>query len=312
MFEIKRYSAEQADNWNRFVLSSKNGTFLFDRRYMDYHSDRFSDFSLMFYKNGRLRALLPANMADGVLYSHQGLTFGGLLTDWKTTVEDTVDMFSLLNNFLANAGIEKVVYKAIPWIYHSYPSEEDLFSLIYVCKARLVARDISSSFPMSDRMRFAESRKSGLRKAVHAGVYIEESSNLANFWDVLSANLESRYNASPVHTLAEISLLKSRFPDNIRLYVAALDGKIVAGTVLYISKEVVHTQYISASPEGKAIGALDMLFDYIINKEYANSHFFDFGKSTEQEGKILNRSLIFQKEGFGGRGVCYDTYEWTL
>ena len=41
MFEIKRYTPEQADEWNQFVAASKNGTFLFDRRYMDYHADRF-------------------------------------------------------------------------------------------------------------------------------------------------------------------------------------------------------------------------------------------------------------------------------
>ena len=38
MFEIRRYSADKADEWNAFVATSKNGTFLFDRRYMDYHS----------------------------------------------------------------------------------------------------------------------------------------------------------------------------------------------------------------------------------------------------------------------------------
>ena len=49
MFEIVRYTAEKADEWNAFVAESKNGTFLFNRGYMDYHADRFVDHSLMFY-----------------------------------------------------------------------------------------------------------------------------------------------------------------------------------------------------------------------------------------------------------------------
>lgn len=60
------------------------------------------------------------------------------------------------------------------------------------------------------------------------------------------------YQAHPVHTLQEMSRLKTSFPDNIKLYVAREEsGKMLGGTVLYISRKVVHTQYISASEEGK-------------------------------------------------------------
>ena len=79
MFDIRRYSADRADEWNAFVAVSKNATFLFDRRYMDYHSDRFQDCSLMVYYKSSLYALLPANLKGDTLYSHQGLTYGGLL-----------------------------------------------------------------------------------------------------------------------------------------------------------------------------------------------------------------------------------------
>ena len=79
IINIERYTAEKAAEWDEFVAKSKNGTFLFDRNYMDYHADRFADFSLMFYNDKhKLCALLPANIDDGTLYSHQGLTYGGL------------------------------------------------------------------------------------------------------------------------------------------------------------------------------------------------------------------------------------------
>ena len=35
--------------WNKLVSESKNGTFLFDRNFMDYHKHKFQDFSLMIY-----------------------------------------------------------------------------------------------------------------------------------------------------------------------------------------------------------------------------------------------------------------------
>lgn len=310
--EIRRYRREDKELWNSFVSKARNATFLFDRNYMDYHADRFDDNSFMFYHKGKLKAVLPANVAGDILYSHQGLTYGGLLLDKKATVEDVLECFDSLNSWLRENGISKVVYKALPWIYQQYPSEEDLYALTWKCKAQLISRDISSSIVIDNKLKFAESRKSGIRKALSLNIEVGESNDVDGFWHVLEDNLGNRYNAKPVHTASEMKLLMSRFPNNIRLYVAKMNGEIVGGTLIYVTPQVVHTQYISASVEGKKHGALDLLFDYIINKVYANCRYFDFGKSTEEGGAYLNEPLIFQKEGFGGRGVCYDWYQWEL
>lgn len=310
--EIRRYRREDKELWNSFVSKARNATFLFDRNYMDYHADRFDDNSFMFYHKGKLKAVLPANVAGDTLYSHQGLTYGGLLLDKKATVEDVLECFDSLNSWLRENGISKVVYKALPWIYQQYPSEEDLYALTWKCKAQLISRDISSSIVIHNKLKFAESRKSGIRKALSLNIEVGESNDVDGFWHILEDNLGNRYNAKPVHTSSEMKLLMSRFPNNIRLYVAKMNGEIVGGTLIYVTPQVVHTQYISASVEGKKHGALDLLFDYIINKVYANCRYFDFGKSTEQGGAYLNEPLIFQKEGFGGRGVCYDWYQWEL
>lgn len=310
--EIRRYRREDKELWNSFVSRARNATFLFDRNYMDYHADRFDDNSFMFYHKGKLKAVLPANVAGDTLYSHQGLTYGGLLLDKKATVEDVLECFDSLNSWLRENGISKVVYKALPWIYQQYPSEEDLYALTWKCKAQLISRNIASTIVIDNKLKFAESRKSGIRKALSLNIEVGESNDVDGFWHVLEDNLGNRYNAKPVHTANEMKLLMSRFPNNIRLYVAKMNGEIVGGTLIYVTPQVVHTQYISASVEGKKHGALDLLFDYIINKVYANCRYFDFGKSTEQGGAYLNEPLIFQKEGFGGRGVCYDWYQWEL
>lgn len=310
--EIRRYRREDKELWNSFVSKARNATFLFDRNYMDYHADRFDDNSFMFYHKGKLKAVLPANVAGDTLYSHQGLTYGGLLLDKKATVEDVLECFDSLNSWLRENGISKVVYKALPWIYQQYPSEEDLYALTWKCKAQLISRDIASTIVIDNKLKFAESRKSGIRKALSLNIEVGESSDVDGFWHVLEDNLGNRYNAKPVHTASEMKLLMSRFPNSIKLYVAKMNGEIVGGTLIYVTPQVVHTQYISASVEGKKHGALDLLFDYIINKVYANFRYFDFGKSTEQGGAYLNEPLIFQKEGFGGRGVCYDWYQWEL
>ena len=312
-FDIVRYTPAQLSEWNTFVSKSKNATFLFDRRYMDYHADRFEDYSLMVYYKSELYALLPANRVADTLYSHQGLTYGGLLmtSDSKTAV--VRDAFVAVNNFLRQEGICRVIYKPIPWIYASLPSEEDLFALNNVCKAQVCSRDVATVVMLSHRLPLSELRRRCVKKAWKAGVEIREAQDCSVFWPLLEANLKRRYNARPVHSLEEITLLKSRFPQQIRLFVACKDGRVIGGTLLYICARTIKTQYISANEEGRRVGALDLLFTTLLDKCSENGmEFFDFGTSNRPENDDLNDSLIFQKEGFGGRAVCYDTYEYSL
>lgn len=312
MFQIKRYTPAFANEWNQFVAASKNGTFLFDRRYMDYHADRFQDYSLLFYLGERLLAVLPAHQSGDTLCSHNGLTYGGLVMSPRLTVVQTMHLFRELNDYLRAEGFRHVSYKCIPWIYHRLPAEEDLYALYHECRARMVARDFATDVFLHGDMRWERVRRRGVSRAQKAGVSVERSDDYAAFWEVLSQNLQTKYGVKPVHTLQEITLLHSRFPENILLYQAVKDGVVVGGVVLYVTPQVVHAQYSSATPEGKKMGAIDLLYSRIF-KDYGNYPHFDFGRSTEHpDGSGLNEQLVFQKEGFGGRGLCYDIYEYDL
>lgn len=311
--EITRYSCELLHEWNQFVDHSKNATFLLNRSYMDYHADRFSDCSLVIRSKGRIVALLPANISGSIVFSHGGLTYGGLITDHRMTANLMIDIVRSINDFIkVHIGATAVVYKPSPWIYHSMPSEEDLYALSSVCHASLSAREISSTICLDNRPNFSELRRRCVKKAEKAGIDVRECNDFSAFWQILSTNLKCKYGVSPVHSLEEILLLKHRFPKQIRLFLAFLDDVPLAGTVIFDTPQVMHSQYIAASPQGKDIGALDSIFAHIIGNCHGSHRFFDFGKSTEQHGKYLNSSLIFQKEGFGGRAVCYDTYTWYL
>ena len=312
MFEICRYTPEKQAEWDAFIAKSKNGTFLLDRHFMDYHSDRFTDCSLMVYHHGTLCSVLPANIKGDVLVSHAGLTYGGLVMDNKCSAKGVLESFESINDFLRSISVRKVVYKSIPWIYHQQPAEEDLYALTSVCHAQLVIRDISSVIIGDNRMKFAESRRSGIRKALRNGLVVKESSDFVSFWQILYANLWSKYGVHPVHSAAELELLHARFPKNIRLYMVYNGVEPIGGTLLFLTPQVLHTQYISANAFGKANGAIALLFDVLINDVYSHYQYIDFGKSTVTDSADLNEKLIFQKEGFGGRGICYDTYEYTL
>ena len=310
--EIVRYTPEKASEWNEFVASSKNGTFLFDRQYMDYHSDRFADHSLMFYREHELYALLPANQKEGMLMTHQGLTYGGLVMGESATVEEIGQCFSLLNNYLKANAFKTVVYKAIPWIYHRQPAEEDLYALVQVAHAHLSVRHVSSAIYLPSPIRWRRDHRYGAGKSVSGGVVVQRSDDYESFWTILSDNLYQKYGATPVHTLEEMRLLHSRFPDHIRLYTATSDGIVIGGTVLYLCGHTAHAQYISASPEGKRRHAIDAIFDHVLHHELKGFRYFDFGKSSNGDGEDLNATLVSQKEGYGARAICYDWYQWQL
>lgn len=311
MFEIRRYTCLEREQWDKYVAKARNATFLFYRDYMDYHSDRFEDHSLMFFVGNRLHSILPANIVGTTLYSHQGLTYGGLLMDINVTAAEVITLFQELNHYLRAHGIQKVIYKPVPWVYHQVAAEEDLYPLFWICKARLITRDIGTTIFMQQHLEWRKDRRRRLRRAQEAGIEIVRTNDFASFWQVLEANLLERHQVRPVHTLEEIKLLHQRFPNNILQYNALLNGEVVAGMTFYLTQQVLHGQYCSSNDLGKANGAVDALHDYVMHHEFPDIPYMDFGRSTEGDGSILNEGLVAQKEGFGGRTICYDTYEWN-
>lgn len=304
---IERYAPTLAQEWDKLVGESRNGTFLHRRGYMEYHSARFTDCSLLFYRGNEPVALLPAHIKDGCFCSHNGLTYGGLLMGKGVTAEEVLEMFTLLQEFiLSETTAKKLIYKPTPHIYHNYPCEEDLYAL-FRNNARLSERKISSALPLGSPIPIGGRRK--LTDAAKSRLRITEESDFTAFWSILQERLHSKYGVSPVHSLQEITLLKQRFPQNIILTcVTDSNGNILGGTVLFVTDRVVHMQYSATTDEGRRVSALDHLYEYLIDKRFTDKAFFDFGVSVEEGGRYLNSGLIAYKERLGGRAVVYDTY----
>lgn len=313
MIEIVRYDPSMATRWDEMVLMSRNGTFLHQRGYMDYHSDRFTDCSLVACRDGKPCALLPACVEEGTLWSHRGLTYGGWLVPLKHF--DATVMLEVMDatcDWMSANGINRLVYKPVPHIYHRYPCEEDLYAL-FRHQATLNEVNISTTIDLSCPLPLDRGNKSGLNAARKAGIVVGESDDWQGYWRLLDSLLGSRYDTRPVHSLDEICLLYGRFPENIHLYTATLDGELLAGVVMYLAAPVAHCQYIAASPVGKDMKALTLLFDHLI-RLYAGLgyRYFDFGISNEDHGRYLNMGLVQQKSRLGGRGIVYNTFEINL
>ncbi len=308
---IRRFRAEDAQTWNTFVEGATNATFLHDRGFMEYHSDRFEDHSLIAENDGKIIALLPANRDDDVLSSHGGLTYAGLLMPPRLPASVMQDIVSTLREYLEDHGFKKLIYKPSPHIFHSQPSEADLYAL-FNAGVRQVSADLGTAIPIQRRQPFSGGRKDGIRKARKAGLEVRESKEIAAFWAILIDLLEARHEARPTHSLDEIQHLASRFPERIRLFGSFDGDTMLAGLLAFDCGLTVHAQYIAAAPEGRNKGALDLLVSHLLEHSFADRDWFSFGISTTDAGRQLNVGLSRQKEMFGGHSVMFSHYHWDL
>ncbi|WP_368564642.1 GNAT family N-acetyltransferase [Pseudoxanthomonas sp. UTMC 1351] len=310
MFLVRPYVTADAKAWDALVASSRNGNLLHLRGYMDYHADRFADASLVVQRGDEVVAVLPANIRGDAVASHAGLTYAGLLCSHALRAGSTLAVFDQIGEHYQSRGLSRLLYKAIPHVFHASPAEEDLYAL-HRLGARLQRRDVSSVIALREPSRFTPERRRSIAKAGKAGLRVQTGQDMAGFHVLLTQVLE-RHGAAPTHRLEELQLLCNRFPSQIVLHEARAGDALLAGALVYDFGKTVHTQYLVASEEGRRLDALSFLLADLIERVYAQRDYFSLGISTEQEGRVLNDGLIEQKERFGARAIVHDFYEWTF
>ena len=323
------YSAEHCSRWNETLRKSRFRSLLLERGYMDYHSDRFEDVSLLFVDHkGRTEGVLASSLRrdTNTVVSHGGLTYGGLIPSIHATYTEVDQMLTLAADYYKRyLGVNTWVYKFVPQPYWTLPAEEILYWLKQR-GAQLSSRGLSSALPLekwADEDAIATLPTFSLMRArkVHAACehglrteVVTPPDVLPEFWKILTDNLMFRHRVHPVHSLEEMTLLMKTFPERIRLATAWDDDKLVAGSLIYCSSPTLaHAQYIAANEAGRACGALDHIFAHVLHQSAREGfRWFDYGISTLHDGSGFNAGLLSQKEGFGARGMCYDIYTLKL
>lgn len=317
MISIRRYNPADCGLWDEFVRNSRNGTFLHLRPYMDYHADRLADYSLVAADaRGRWLAVMPACRQGSVVSSHAGLTFAGWIMSNKADALNMLEATRTAIDFMAADGADTLLYKAIPYIYAGYPAQEDVYALMQ-CGATVERTLLGSAVDLSDPIPFDMAYRQDVRRARTSDVTISEAKTDAewlDFWRLLSAHLKERFGTTPVHSFAEISLLRSRFPENIRLYAARAAGELLGGVVVYHSRVAAHSQYTALSAAGRERRILPAIHAAAMDAAKGmGEKYFDFGTSADPDSPSgLNEGLVRQKIASGARGVLYTTYRISL
>lgn len=309
---------QQADarHWDEFCTHAFSATFLHSRRFLSYHGDRFMDRSLIVEEDGRWLGVFPAALSladEKIVVSHPGLTYGGMLHSGQLRGTSMIEAMECIRSYYRESGHARLVYKAVPSIYHRVPADDDLYALFRL-GARRVRCDLSCAIDLSNRLSKSDRRRRSLKKAQASGIRVGQGAQFAApLWEVLAENLLRKHGVAPVHALSEIELLAQRFPENIHFVAGMLDETVVAGVVLFIAGRTHHAQYIAASSSGNETCALDAVFEFCIaNAIQQGARWFDFGISNEDGGKRLNDGLYRYKSEFGGGGVVHEFFELSL
>ncbi len=293
---IINYSAAYRDTWNAFIEKSINGTFLFHRDFMEYHSDRFTDASLLVFDNGQLVCCVPASTSQSTFYSHQGLTYGGfVLLESTLNVERIIQV--VLEHLYAQ-DYSKIVFNMQLSFYNMFASStKDVLEK----NGFAISRELCNMQSRLDQpVKISSKKSAGYRNGKFDDLTLKIEQNYDGFWnEVLIPQLIARHNATPVHTLAEIYLLASRFPKNIMQYNVYRGKELLAGATFFLHNNIAKSQYAAIAPAGMVVSAMDFLYIEAMQELTDTGYtILDYGPVNERDGSI-NRGVQRFKEELG-------------
>ncbi|SFU40303.1 hypothetical protein SAMN05216480_102282 [Pustulibacterium marinum] len=278
---------------------------------MEYHADRFDDFSLLIFKNEKLVAVFPANVKDGVVYSHQGLTYGGLLLPFDVNFDEVTAIFNTMVAFLKRNGIDLLIVKEMPKPYHKQPSDEVAYWMHKF--GSILDTQLVLAVDYGKPIALHKTKRKYHRQGSQKGLEIRKETNFEAFWNmVLTPRLAEKHKASPVHSLAEIELLHSRFPDKIYQYNVYLEDELLAGITVFETDQVVKSQYGATTAKGEQLRAFDYLFVSLILQFQDQKKYFSQGTVTEKNELGYNPGLLKQKQELGCEVHLQRTFEISL
>ncbi|QMU27937.1 GNAT family N-acetyltransferase [Adhaeribacter radiodurans] len=308
MIQIERYDKTLKSAWDSFNQQAINGTFFFNRNFIEYHADRFIDHSLLFYRKDQLIAILPLHEKDGVANSHQGLSFGGFVVSRKVDTLLMLQVFRKLREYLKSQLFHTLFYKAQPSIYAQEPAQEDLVAL-YQHGASLYKRANISVLDLTVPLHYSKLRQRCLKKALENSLTLAFSNEVEEFMNLVEIIHATAGIRAPTHTTAELRYLKELFPENIKLLTAYQGEELIGGVILFEHRQVVNLQYMATSPKGKKVHALDLLLHHVIQVYKSQKKYLSFGTSyDDREPYGLSQNLLRNKTSYGTRTVVQDTY----
>jgi hypothetical protein len=214
----------------------------------------------------------------------------------------------LVGSHIQDLGLDGIDLTLPPLCYYSEPGQTLTFALVSSGYS-LVSGEATSVVHLSDvKERGLDPRVTrNVRKASQAGVKVRTGNDLPAFHQVLTRNLAAK-DATPTHSLEELSRLFDLFPERVKLFEACMSGEVVGGCLLMLCNQVTALAfYICADPGRRDVpiaeAALDSCVEFLAESGF---RYFDLG--TVSIGGRVNWGLMQFKSKFSRRLYVRERY----
>jgi len=319
MFKVIPFNKSNISDkvWDEFVQQSDNGTLFHTRKFLSYHpKNRFIDSSIVILKKDILFSVFSAvkKEKDGkiILSSHSGASYGGFVHKQNLNLEESFALVESLISFSKNSNFDSIELTHTPMIYQTKYSNYLDFALIkneFEYKKREISSVVQLDISEGELLNtFRATARTATKKSMKLGIEIKQCDDFEDYYEILKMNLGMRHNVQPTHTLEELTKLKKLFPNEIRLWGAFKNKKLIAGVCNFSANpKVVLAFYISHLEKYQEYRAVNLLFYEIMNQYQKEGYkFLDFGIFTVNMDP--NWGLARFKENFGARGIFRDTF----
>jgi len=323
---IKPYTSDMESIWDTFIDAAINGTFLQSRRFLSYHGEKFIDSSLMFYLKDKLICICPActiiENEQKSFWAHKGSTFGGLIfAAGEYKAEKVIEIIKLLKQYLYENNYSEAYLKITADLFSLKSSDLLEYCLWY--EGFNSYRELSTYSVLTDctedlAASFSRTYRRYRNRWMDVGAQfleLDSIDKISDFYDILVENLQI-YNAKPIHSVDELIDLKfNRIPEETVFYGTYLDGKIVAGCLLFkfFPVKTIHMQYVATAQNLEYDLPSPTAFTYFSMLEVTRKLGFNrisWGTSNFEMGRVLNESLIRFKESLSDYHSQNKIYHW--
>lgn len=279
---------------------------------MEYHSDRFEDYSLLVFEDEKLISILPANRIDDTIFSHQGLTYGGFVFENDISILQIKLVILNTLSFCKENNFKTLKIKEIVSIYLTN-SNKGISSFLLENGAIINSKKMNLAIDFKSDFKVSKSKLKHFKRINSIGLEIKKEDDLSVFWnEVLIPRLDQKFGSKPVHSIDEISKLKAKFPENIHQYNVYLDNEILAGITIFKTNNVIKSQYGATTENGEKYRALDFLCINLINEFKDKFDFFDMGTVDDDSELGYNIGLFNQKKELGCNVFEQNFYDLLL
>ncbi len=318
--EVIKYSDEWKEKWDRFVLQSNNGTMFHLQKFLDYHTPgKFNFDHLIFLKKGKIEALLPGAIRNGVFESPIGASYGSIVTK-DIKFAEAIEIISALIDYGSRNNIKEFELTPAPMIYEKYQNQNLEFAMRWLgfnYKLHYISSAINLRKDEDYLLRFSPTTRRNVRKTFRIkDLRIEINERYDQFYPILVEN-KAKHDAKPTHSYEDLIRLKQLLPENLVLFMVYLGDKPIGGSLLFLANKNValcfYNMMLYEYTEYKPMHRI--MYDVVNYATERGFSYVDIGVSqdTKAENPMTpSLSLIEFKEQFDAKTIMRNTLHIKL